>query len=179
MIDIRLGSSFVCCHQQLLYEDLRIGNALVLRALLFGGGRRSLSRLAASPTNVLVLSLSTADLLFLVLCVPTTPLTYAGAWHLPLRALNTALCRLSNYMIFVAYYASVYTLLMIAADRTLSVFPVVARSWRRGRVALCSVAVVWLVSVVNNLVVLSDFEIQEIHGKSYCINKEVRSCNAL
>lgn len=157
-----------------VWYSCRSGNALVLRALLFSGGRRSRGRLAASPTNVLVLSLSTADLLFLVLCVPTTPLTYAGAWRLPLQALNTALCRLSNYMIFVAYYAAVYTLLVIAADRTLSVVaPVVARSWRRARVALCSVAIVWVLSVVGNLVVLSDFEIKELNEKSYCLNTEV------
>ena len=74
-----------------------------------------------STTNVLILNLAVADLLFIVFCVPFTATDYMiNHWPFGLT-----LCQAVQYLIYVTSYVSIYTLILMSIDRFLAVvFPV-------------------------------------------------------
>ena len=70
-----------------------------------------------------------ADLLFVLLCLPPTALSYVGDWPT-----GDTGCKLNQYLIHVAMYVSIYTLVLLSFDRYLAVvYPVESISWRTGR----------------------------------------------
>ena len=74
-----------------------------------------------NTTNVLILNLALADLLFIVLCVPFTATDYVlNHWPFGL-----VWCQAVQYLIYVTSYVSIYTLIFMSFDRFLAVvFPV-------------------------------------------------------
>lgn len=74
-----------------------------------------------NTTNVLILNLAMADLLFIVLCVPFTATDYVlNHWPFGLTW-----CQAVQYLIYVTSYVSIYTLILMSFDRFLAVvFPV-------------------------------------------------------
>lgn len=66
-----------------------------------------------STTNLLIINLALADLLFIVLCVPFTAVDYM----LPYWPFGDVWCKMVQYLIVVTVYASVYTLVLMSLDR--------------------------------------------------------------
>ena len=70
-----------------------------------------------STTNLLIINLAVADLLFIVFCVPFTGTDYV----LPFWPFGDVWCKIVQYLIVVTAYASVYTLVLMSLDRFLAV----------------------------------------------------------
>lgn len=91
-----------------------IGNALVILVIAINQQMRN-------TTNVLIVNLAIADLLFILLCVPTTATDYAlNRWPFGLLW-----CQAVQYLLYVTCSVSIYTLILMSFDRFLAVvFPV-------------------------------------------------------
>ena len=76
-----------------------------------------------NTTNLLILNLAVADLLFLLVCVPAT----ASDYILMFWPFGLTWCRTVQYIIYVTAYVSIYTLVLMAGDR--SVVTVKGRKW--------------------------------------------------
>jgi allatostatin receptor len=70
-----------------------------------------------STTNLLIINLAVADLLFIIFCVPFTATDYV----LPFWPFGDTWCKIVQYLIVVTAYASVYTLVLMSLDRFLAV----------------------------------------------------------
>lgn len=70
-----------------------------------------------STTNLLIINLAIADLLFIIFCVPFTATDYIFTWW----PFGDTWCKIVQYMIVVTAYASVYTLVFMSFDRYLAV----------------------------------------------------------
>ncbi|VDP07093.1 unnamed protein product [Soboliphyme baturini] len=90
------------------------GNVLVILVVAINPTMRN-------STNMLIVNLALADLLFLLLCVPFTATDYAtSVW-----VFADFWCSILQYLQNVSAYASVWTLVLMAVDRFLAVvFPV-------------------------------------------------------
>ena len=91
------------------------GNALVIIVVITNAQMRS-------TTNMLILNLAVADLLFITLCVPFTATDYAlNYWPFGLLW-----CQTVQYLIYATSYVSIYTLILMSIDRFMAVvFPVI------------------------------------------------------
>ena len=74
------------------------GNALVVIVVACNPQMRS-------TTNLLIINLAIADLLFIVFCVPFTAWDYA----FPFWPFGNVWCKIVQYLIVVCAYASIYT----------------------------------------------------------------------
>ncbi|XP_068596644.1 galanin receptor type 1b [Brachionichthys hirsutus] len=123
-----------------------MGNSLVMVVIgkggrNVGGGKR---RRLGSPTNIFVLNLSVADLLFLTFCVPF----HATIYSLPEWVFGDFLCKFGHYFSSVSMLVSIFTLAAMSVDRY---FAVVrsgrSPSVRNHRNTLAGVCVIWLLSL--------------------------------
>lgn len=111
------------------------GNALVVIVVTCNPQMRS-------TTNLLIINLAMADLLFIVFCVPFTAWDYA----LPYWPFGDAWCRVVQYLVIVCAYASIYTLVLMSLDRFLAVVhPVTSMSIRTERNAYFAIGLMWVV----------------------------------
>ncbi|XP_075231268.1 allatostatin-A receptor-like [Lycorma delicatula] len=98
-----------------------------------------------STTNLLIINLAVADLLFIVFCVPFTATDYI----LPYWPFGDFWCKTVQYLICVTAYASVYTLVLMSLDRFLAVVhPIASMSVRTERNAFTAILITWVVIVV-------------------------------
>ena len=90
------------------------GNALVIIVV-------STNTQMRSTTNILILNLAVADLLFIILCVPFTATDYIlNSWPFGL-----IWCQTVQYLIYFTSYVSIYTIFLMSIDRFMAVvFPV-------------------------------------------------------
>lgn len=90
------------------------GNALVIIVVATNVQMRS-------TTNMLILNLAVADLLFIILCVPFTATDYVlNSWPFGL-----VWCQTVQYLIYFTSYVSIYTLILMSIDRFIAVvYPV-------------------------------------------------------
>ena len=91
-----------------------VGNTLVIIVV-------STNAQMKTTTNVLILNLAVADLLFIVMCVPFTATDYVlTSWPFGL-----AWCQMVQYLIYTTSYVSIYTLILMSIDRFMAVvYPV-------------------------------------------------------
>lgn len=82
------------------------GNSLVVVVVAANPGMRS-------TTNILIINLAVADLLFVIFCIPFT----ATDFVLPYWPFGNVWCKIVQYLIIVTAYASVYTLVLMSLDR--------------------------------------------------------------
>lgn len=109
------------------------GNALVVIVVLFNPQMRS-------TTNILIINLAIADLLFIVFCVPFTAWDYAFLFW----PFGDIWCRIVQYLIVVCALASIYTLVLMSLDRFLAVVhPITSISIRTPRYAYWAIFCVW------------------------------------
>lgn len=83
-----------------------VGNSLVVVVVAANPGMRS-------TTNILIINLAVADLLFVIFCIPFT----AADFVLPYWPFGNVWCKMVQYLIIVTAYASVYTLVLMSLDR--------------------------------------------------------------
>lgn len=112
-----------------------LGNTLVIFVVLLNPQMRS-------TTNMLIINLAVADLLFVVFCVPFTAIDYvANEWPL-----GNAWCKIVQYLIIVTALASIYTLVLMSLDRFLAVvYPISSRSLRNEQNALKAISLLWII----------------------------------
>jgi hypothetical protein len=110
------------------------GNALVVVVVIANSQMRS-------TTNLLIINLALADLLFIVFCVPFTASDYA----LPFWPYGDVWCKIVQYLVIVTAYASVYTLVLMSLDRYLAVVhPFTSKSIRTKTNTYWAIAVIWV-----------------------------------
>ncbi|TNN29937.1 Galanin receptor type 1 [Liparis tanakae] len=125
-----------------------VGNSLVMVVIgkvKYGVGGGAGGRRPSSPTNIFILNLSVADLLFLLFCVPFQATIYS----LPQWVFGSVLCRFGHYFSTVGMLVSIFTLVAMSVDRYIAVVlsnrsPCV----RSRRNALAGVCVIWTLSLV-------------------------------
>ncbi|XP_014481865.1 PREDICTED: allatostatin-A receptor-like isoform X2 [Dinoponera quadriceps] len=112
-----------------------VGNSLVVVVVAANPGMRS-------TTNILIINLAMADLLFVIFCIPFT----ATDFVLPYWPFGNVWCKIVQYLIIVTAYASVYTLVLMSLDRYLAVVhPIASMSWRTENHAILAICVTWAV----------------------------------
>ncbi|CAH1390634.1 unnamed protein product [Nezara viridula] len=117
------------------------GNALVVIVVAANQQMRS-------TTNLLIINLAVADLLFIIFCVPFTATDYI----LPFWPFGDVWCKMVQYLIVVTAYASVYTLVLMSLDRFLAVVhPIASMSVRTEKNAITAILVTWIVIVVASI----------------------------
>ncbi|GFR25890.1 allatostatin-A receptor [Trichonephila clavata] len=128
-----------------------IGNTLVVLVVACNPQMRS-------TTNVLIINLAVADLLFIMFCVPFTAFDYA----LPYWPFGDVWCRGVQYLVIVCAYASIYTLVLMSLDRFLAVVhPITSMSIRTVQNAFIAIAIMWTV------IVLACVPALQSHGQIY------------
>lgn len=124
------------------------GNSLVILVVLFDKHMRN-------TTNILILSLAVADLLFILFCVPFTAVRYT----LPVWPFGSAWCKISHYCMYVCAYASVYTLVIMSLDRYLAVVHAIrSMTWRSERNTWLVIGIIWFIILAGNIPILIQFE---------------------
>lgn len=143
-----------------------IGNLLVILVVL-------LNRYMRSTTNVLILVLAVADLLFIVICVPFT----AMAIVMPQWPFGLWWCRIYQYAINVTVYAGVYTLVLMSFVRYLAIvhpLGTFSRKFRRKPCIITTIAIIWIIIVSANVPILFEYEVLEYtyegEKRSFCVN---------
>ncbi|KAL0101753.1 hypothetical protein PUN28_019108 [Cardiocondyla obscurior] len=133
-----------------------LGNSLVVVVVAANPGMRS-------TTNILIINLALADLLFVIFCIPFT----ATDFVLPYWPFGNAWCKIVQYLIYVTAYASVYTLVLMSFDRYLAVVhPIASMSWRTENHAIQAICVAWVVILILSTPALV------IHGEIYYLFQE-------
>ncbi|XP_034484492.1 allatostatin-A receptor [Drosophila innubila] len=112
-----------------------LGNLLVILVVL-------LNKNMHSTTNLLIVNLAAADLMFVVLCVPFTGVDYVSV----IWPFGTIWCRTVQYLIVVTAYASIYTLVLMSVDRFLAVVhPIRSRMLRTEHITKIAIFTLWAV----------------------------------
>lgn len=112
-----------------------LGNALVVLVIVSNRSMRS-------TTNILIINLAVADLLFVVFCVPFTAIDYM----MEMWPFGDIWCKIVQYSIVVTSNASIYTLVLMSLDRFLAVvYPIASRAWRTERNTSRACTVMWIV----------------------------------
>lgn len=116
-----------------------VGNLLVVITVVCNQQMRN-------TTNLLILNLSFADLLFVCFCIPFTAVDYSfGHWPF-----GESWCKMVQYLIWVTAYISIYTLVLMSLDRFMAVCYPVSRV-RSERNALISIVVLWAAVLIINV----------------------------
>eukprot|EP00064_Thunnus_orientalis_P026217 superscaffoldBa00015821_g26707 len=126
-----------------------VGNCLVMvvigKVRYRGGGGGGRTRRPGSPTNIFILNLSVADLIFLLVCVPL----HATIYSLDEWVFGAFLCKAGHYFLMVSMLVSVFTLVAMSVDRYIAVVRSKnAPCVRSRRNALVGVCVIWTLSLV-------------------------------
>ncbi|XP_063709468.1 allatostatin-A receptor-like isoform X1 [Culicoides brevitarsis] len=140
-----------------------LGNALVVLVVAANPQMRS-------TTNLLIINLAVADLLFVIFCVPFTATDYV----LPSWPFGDLWCKFVQYMIVVTAHASIYTLVLMSLDRFLAVVhPIASMSIRTERNALFAIIFLWIIITTTAIpVAVTHGEVMQVwqgESNSACI----------
>lgn len=115
-----------------------IGNTMVLTVLV---KHRHNMR---NSTNILMLNLAVADMLFLVFCIPF----HAVIYSIPSWPFGEFMCKFVHLMQYSSMIASVFTLVGMAADRYLVVrYPIHTKFLRNPTAATFVCVAIWIASL--------------------------------
>uniref|UniRef100_A0A182N704 G-protein coupled receptors family 1 profile domain-containing protein n=1 Tax=Anopheles dirus TaxID=7168 RepID=A0A182N704_9DIPT len=118
-----------------------LGNALVVLVVLSNPQMRS-------TTNLLIINLAIADLLFVVFCIPFTATDYV----LPSWPYGELWCKSVQYLIVVTAHASIYTLVLMSLDRFLAVVhPIASMVIRTEKNTVLAITILWVVIITTGL----------------------------
>lgn len=112
-----------------------VGNLLVILVVVFNKNMHS-------TTNLLIVNLASADLMFVIFCVPFTGVDYVlNRWPF-----GNLWCRTVQYLIVVTAFASIYTLVLMSVDRFLAVVhPIRSRMLRTEYFTKIAIFTLWAV----------------------------------
>uniref|UniRef100_A0A336KQD6 CSON014148 protein n=1 Tax=Culicoides sonorensis TaxID=179676 RepID=A0A336KQD6_CULSO len=130
-----------------------LGNALVVLVV-------AANPLMRSTTNLLIINLAVADLLFVIFCVPFTATDYV----MPSWPFGDMWCKFVQYMIVVTAHASIYTLVLMSLDRFLAVVhPIASMSIRTEKNALYAIIFLWILITTTAIpVAISHGEVSQV-----------------
>jgi len=135
-----------------------VGNTLVIFVVMANPQMKN-------TTNLLILNLAVADLLFVLVCVPFT----ASDYVLMYWPFGLLWCRTVQYLIYVTAYVSIYTLVLMAGDRFLAVvFPVASLSYRTNANARMAIGITWLVTLLSVSPVWLAHNLIAANSHTYC-----------
>ena len=143
-----------------------VGNSLVIAVFALNHSMRN-------STNILILNLATADLAFVLFCVPFTAAQYSIS-HWPF---GEFWCKAVTYLQYTSALASVWTLVLMAVERFLAVaYPIqAALSIRSMRTAAISIAALWAAILVSQTYIFAAQGIYEYEfaggNRSACVFK--------
>lgn len=145
-----------------------IGNLVVILVIAVN------HRQPKNMTNMLIISLAVADLLFIIVCIPFTAARYA----LPVWPFGSALCKIYQYVAHVTAYASVYTLVLMSLDRFLAVvYPIASITVRTERNTCLAIGANWAIVCISNLHILWEYEPNDYthlgETRSECLNTRI------
>ncbi|XP_077262623.1 allatostatin A receptor 1 isoform X1 [Temnothorax americanus] len=146
------------------------GNLLVVVVVAANPGMRS-------TTNILIINLAVADLLFVIFCIPFT----ATDFVLPYWPFGNVWCKTVQYLIIVTAYASVYTLVLMSLDRYLAVVhPIASMSWRTENHAIQAICIMWaLILAVSMPAIIIHGEITYVFQKPNGQSENLTVCRFL
>lgn len=144
-----------------------VGNCLVVTVVAANPGMRS-------TTNILIINLAVADLLFVIFCIPFT----ATDFVLPFWPFGNVWCKIVQYLIIVTAYASIYTLVLMSLDRYLAVVhPISSMSWRTENHAILAICIAWaMIFAVSTPALVVHGEFQDMNGSS---SENMTACQIL
>ncbi|XP_049285260.1 allatostatin-A receptor-like [Anopheles funestus] len=118
-----------------------LGNALVVLVVLSNPQMRS-------TTNLLIINLAIADLLFVVFCIPFTATDYVlASWPF-----GELWCKSVQYLIVVTAHASIYTLVLMSLDRFLAVVhPIASMVIRTEKNTVLAITILWVLIITTGL----------------------------
>lgn len=126
-----------------------IGNSLVIFVIATNKQMRN-------TTNLLILNLSLADLIFLIFCIPANMIS---VYILHEWVAGSFMCRLHLAFQFITVYISIYTLVLMSFDRYLAVVHAISSmSLRTTKNALIFIVSLWVVVVGSNAPSWNDFD---------------------
>lgn len=118
-----------------------LGNALVVIVVLSNPQMRS-------TTNLLIINLAIADLLFVIFCIPFTATDYI----FPSWPFGDIWCKIVQYLIVVTAHASIYTLVLMSLDRFLAVVhPIASMVIRTERHTVVAILLLWILILFTAL----------------------------
>ncbi|CAF0711269.1 unnamed protein product [Brachionus calyciflorus] len=136
-----------------------VGNSLVLLTYLFQKQMRS-------TTNIIILNLAIAELLFIFLCVPFTGFNYVlSKWYF-----GDIICKIYQYTANVTAYVLILLLVLMSLDRYLAICSIGNTTIRNKRNVNIAIIILWIVVLVLNLPHLFMWE-----EYSYSISNENRT----
>ena len=97
-----------------------------------------------NTTNLFILNLSVADLLYLLFCVPFHTVIYVtGNWPF-----GNVMCKIDHLVQYSSMIGSILTLVAMAADRYLAVaYGIETKHLRTPRVAFIACVIIWIVAL--------------------------------
>ncbi|CAD7089962.1 unnamed protein product [Hermetia illucens] len=136
------------------------GNSLVILVVIANPQMRS-------TTNLLIVNLAVADLLFVIFCIPFTATDYVlSQWPF-----GDTWCKCVQYLIVLFAHASIYTLVLMSLDRYLAVVhPIRSRSIRTEKYTRMAITILWVV------ICTAFSPIAFMHGLDYCDSTEDTLC---
>ncbi|XP_012145766.1 allatostatin A receptor 1 isoform X1 [Megachile rotundata] len=144
-----------------------IGNFLVVIVVAANPGMRS-------TTNILIINLAVADLLFVIFCIPFTTTDFV----LPYWPFGNVWCKIVQYLIIVTAFASVYTLVLMSLDRYLAVVhPISSMSWRTENHAILAICIAWaVIFTISTPALVIHGEFQDVNDSS---SENLTACRVL
>ncbi len=152
--DIRFYFYFYRVLTPLLFSAIVLvgmaGNALVISVIVS-------NRKMRTRVNVLLLNLALGDILFLVVCVPLTTYQFAASnWDV-----GDIVCKLYQYLSFVALYANMYSLVAISVMRYIMVASSKVSSSKNSRLPMAVTCVaIWVVAFTSNIFLVDKYKIR-------------------
>ena len=144
-----------------------IGNMLVIIVVICNQKMKN-------TTNILILNLAVADLLFILMYVLSRTTYYAMSDHWPF---GETWCKISEYAFLVTTYVAVYTLTLMSLDRYLAVMhPVTSARFRIKRNTWMITFFLWLAILVGQIPFAIPFTVEHYvsntteEGISTCFN---------
>ncbi|XP_055848610.1 allatostatin-A receptor [Episyrphus balteatus] len=129
-----------------------LGNSLVIFVVLANPQMRS-------TTNLLIMNLAVADLLFVIFCIPFT----AADYMFYIWPFGEPWCCFVQYMIVATVLVSIYTLVLMSVDRFLAVVhPIWSRAIRTESTTKVAIFTVWTVIVVASVPVFFAHGLEEL-----------------
>jgi hypothetical protein len=115
-----------------------IGNILVILTVVTVKQMRN-------TTNALILHLAIATLTFVLMCIPHTIYVYVvHSYNFP-----KLICKLTNTLMYLSAYVSIYILVLMSVDRFLGVvFAVKSTKYRTERNIHLAVIFVWFIAII-------------------------------
>ncbi|XP_069765841.1 galanin receptor 2b-like [Narcine bancroftii] len=158
--DFRPGTIIVPVIFSLIFLLGTVGNGLVLAVLLRNG------QISYSTTNLFILNLSIADLVFIIFCVPFQATIYTlDGW-----LFGSLMCKAVHFFIYLTMYASSFTLATISVDRYLAIrYPLKSRDFRIARNALVAIGIIWALSIILAGPYMNYYQIVLYNGVPICV----------